>query len=181
MTFSQAFQYVCILLDVHLRMVRNAFSLGRWVKVWVFFFPSFFSLLHFAFFFSFSFYFLFFWEVPGPHARGRGGGVVGVLEYCYLPLVVYLNHICADINSRFISKGPIHKQMTQLASISNENNGSGSRSGKRSRSHAHPNYIINLCCPQSWYELIFEPSKTSVKFKVTFLFHMTFCYYLLRL
>lgn len=75
-----------------------------------------------------------------------------------------------DINSRYICKGPIHKLMNQLAACfefpDSWKGDNESRKGKRNRSEACPAYILNLCCPQSFYDLIFEPSKTDVVFKV---------------
>ncbi|KAK2657642.1 hypothetical protein Ddye_010694 [Dipteronia dyeriana] len=73
------------------------------------------------------------------------------------------------INSRYICKGPIHKLMNQLAAgfecLDSWKVNSGSRKGKRNRSQAYPAYILNLSCPQSLYDLTFEPSKTYVVFK----------------
>ncbi|CAL5371396.1 unnamed protein product [Camellia sinensis] len=39
------------------------------------------------------------------------------------------------------------------------------QNGKRSRSQTYETYILNLSCPRSWYDITFEPSKTSVEFK----------------
>ncbi|KAK4261994.1 hypothetical protein QN277_027613 [Acacia crassicarpa] len=73
------------------------------------------------------------------------------------------------INSQFISKGPIHKLLSQLAvrfeHLDSQNAGDKFQNKKRSRSQAYPAYILNLLCPRSLYDLTFEPSKTSVQFK----------------
>lgn len=73
------------------------------------------------------------------------------------------------INSRFVCKGPIHKLLNQLATrfecLDSWAVNDGSQNRKRSRSQAYPAYILNLCCPQSLYDLTFEPSKTYVEFK----------------
>ncbi|KAJ8771069.1 hypothetical protein K2173_023394 [Erythroxylum novogranatense] len=71
------------------------------------------------------------------------------------------------INSRFVCKGPIHKLLNELAARFEhlDKCRSLSQKGKRSRPHAFPSYIVNLCCPSSLYDLIFEPSKTYVEFK----------------
>ncbi|KAI9109641.1 hypothetical protein K1719_019271 [Acacia pycnantha] len=73
------------------------------------------------------------------------------------------------INSQFISKGPIHKLLSQLAvrfeHLDSQNAGDKFQNKKRSRSLAYPAYILNLLCPRSLYDLTFEPSKTSVQFK----------------
>ncbi|CAL5361302.1 unnamed protein product [Camellia sinensis] len=39
------------------------------------------------------------------------------------------------------------------------------QNGKQSRSQPYETYILNLSCPRSWYDITFEPSKTSVEFK----------------
>ncbi|KAF3440880.1 hypothetical protein FNV43_RR19166 [Rhamnella rubrinervis] len=41
----------------------------------------------------------------------------------------------------------------------------GSQNKKRKRPQSYPAFILNLCCPQSLYDLTFEPSKTYVTFK----------------
>ncbi|XP_054825799.1 DNA mismatch repair protein MLH3 [Prosopis cineraria] len=73
------------------------------------------------------------------------------------------------INSQFISKGPIHKLLSQLAvrfeHQDSQNAGDKFQNKKRSRSQAYPAYILNLLCPRSLYDLTFEPSKTSVQFR----------------
>ena len=79
-------------------------------------------------------------------------------------------YIVADINSRFVCKGPIHKLLNQLATrfecLDSWAVNDGSQNRKRSRSQAYPAYILNLICPRSLYDLTFEPSKTYVEFKV---------------
>lgn len=73
------------------------------------------------------------------------------------------------INSRFICKGPIHKLLNQLASsFECWDPGTAvceSHGRKRSRPQAFPAYVLNLSCPQSFYDLNFEPAKTYVEFK----------------
>ncbi|XP_048334561.2 DNA mismatch repair protein MLH3 [Ziziphus jujuba] len=73
------------------------------------------------------------------------------------------------INSQFVCKGPIHKLLNQLATrfeCSDQVRAvSRSQNKKRSRSQAYPAFILNICCPRSFYDLTFEPSKTYVEFK----------------
>lgn len=69
-----------------------------------------------------------------------------------------------DINSRLISKGPVHKLVNQIASIPRAND--GPRHGKRSRGSSGVAFLLNLSCPCSHYDLTFEPSKTYAEFKV---------------
>ncbi|KAK4347571.1 hypothetical protein RND71_033910 [Anisodus tanguticus] len=66
-----------------------------------------------------------------------------------------------DINSRFVSKGQIHKLLNNIA-MSFE---SASDIEQRSRSQIYPLFLLNLNCPRSFYDLTLEPSKTSVEFK----------------
>ncbi|XP_055803099.1 DNA mismatch repair protein MLH3-like isoform X3 [Solanum dulcamara] len=73
---------------------------------------------------------------------------VKVLQYFY-------------INSRFVSKGPIHKLLNNIA-MSFE---SASNIEKHNRSQIYPLFLLNLNCPRSLYDLTLEPSKTSVEFK----------------
>ncbi|XP_006340851.1 DNA mismatch repair protein MLH3 isoform X5 [Solanum tuberosum] len=73
---------------------------------------------------------------------------VKVLQYFY-------------INSRFVSKGPIHKLLNNAAMSF----GSASDIEKRSRSQIYPLFMLNLNCPRSFYDFTLEPSKTSVEFK----------------
>ncbi|GAB2282899.1 hypothetical protein Dimus_017434 [Dionaea muscipula] len=68
------------------------------------------------------------------------------------------------INSRVVGKGPIHKILNHLANTFWDQL-NGDNIGKRSRLQACPVYILNLICPRSFYDLIFEPSGTSVEFK----------------
>ncbi|CAI9272212.1 unnamed protein product [Lactuca saligna] len=70
------------------------------------------------------------------------------------------------INSRYISRGPIHKLLNQLATDSELLKGDiRSECGKRSRCHACLTYILNLTCPRAHYDLSFEPTKTCAEFK----------------
>ncbi|XP_052196346.1 DNA mismatch repair protein MLH3 isoform X7 [Diospyros lotus] len=73
------------------------------------------------------------------------------------------------INSRYIFKCPIHKLLNQLAAGSNfldmQKAKVGSQNSKRSRSQTDVTFILDLSCPRSWYDLTFEPSKTSVEFR----------------
>ncbi|XP_023634478.1 DNA mismatch repair protein MLH3 [Capsella rubella] len=73
------------------------------------------------------------------------------------------------INSRFISKGPIHKLLYNLAA-SFENTDSWKppdelQTGRRNRLQSNPGYILCITCPRHLYEFSFEPSKTHVEFK----------------
>ena len=89
--------------------------------------------------------------------------------------ILFLTLTLADINSRFVCKGPIHKLLNQLVnSFQFWDPGKaidGSKNGKRSRPKAFTAYVLNLSCPQTFYDLTFESSKTYVEFKVTFLFY----------
>ncbi|KAI3794330.1 hypothetical protein L1987_36959 [Smallanthus sonchifolius] len=73
------------------------------------------------------------------------------------------------INSRYISRGPIHKLLSQLAAMHDCSDllkaDIRSHCGKRSRFQASPTYILNLTCPRAYYDLSFEPTKTCVEFK----------------
>ncbi|XP_057469421.1 DNA mismatch repair protein MLH3 isoform X2 [Actinidia eriantha] len=73
------------------------------------------------------------------------------------------------INSRYMCKGPIHKLLNELAvrfnSLDLQKANVGSQNVKPNKSQTHATYILNLCCPRSWYDITFEPSKTSVDFK----------------
>ncbi|XP_027770217.1 DNA mismatch repair protein MLH3 isoform X1 [Solanum pennellii] len=73
---------------------------------------------------------------------------VKVLQYFY-------------INSRFVSKGPIHKLLNNTAMSFDR----ASDIEKRSRSQIYPLFMLNLNCPRSFYDFTLEPSKTSVEFK----------------
>ncbi|XP_070024073.1 DNA mismatch repair protein MLH3 isoform X1 [Nicotiana sylvestris] len=65
------------------------------------------------------------------------------------------------INLRFVSKGPIHKLLNNLA-MSFDN---ASDVERRSSSQMYPLFLLNLNCPRSFYDLTLEPSKASVEFK----------------
>ncbi|XP_076906812.1 DNA mismatch repair protein MLH3-like [Bidens hawaiensis] len=73
------------------------------------------------------------------------------------------------INSRCISRGPIHKLLSQLAAMHECSDllkaDIRSQCGKRSRVQTSPTYILNLACPRAHYDLSFEPAKTCVEFK----------------
>ncbi|KAI4325764.1 hypothetical protein MLD38_031134 [Melastoma candidum] len=73
------------------------------------------------------------------------------------------------INARPISKGRIHKLVNQVASMFDCEEISvasdGFPQGKRSRTSSGISFFLNLRCPRSWYDLIFEPLKTNVEFK----------------
>ena len=88
--------------------------------------------------------------------------------------ILSLTLTLADINLRFVCKGPIHKLLNQLASTFEIWDPckaiDGSQNRKRSRPQAFAAYVLNLSCPRIFYDLTFEPSKTYVEFKVTFLF-----------
>ncbi|KZV47150.1 hypothetical protein F511_16992 [Dorcoceras hygrometricum] len=76
----------------------------------------------------------------------------------------------ADINSRFVCKGPIHKLLNQLATkfdvLNSSNSSAGSQSVKRSKGQMGPVFILNLNCPRSYYDIVVsEQSRTSVEFK----------------
>ncbi|RDX87164.1 DNA mismatch repair protein MLH3, partial [Mucuna pruriens] len=74
-----------------------------------------------------------------------------------------------DVNSQFVCKGPIHKLLSQLAirfeHLNSWNTDNEFQNKKRTRSQPCPAYLLNLSCPRSLYDLVFEPSKTYVKFK----------------
>ncbi|KAG5586241.1 hypothetical protein H5410_046675 [Solanum commersonii] len=67
----------------------------------------------------------------------------------------------ANINSRLVSKGPIHKLLNNIAMSFD----SASDIEKQNRSQIYPLFLLNLNCPRSLYDLTLEPSKTSVEFK----------------
>lgn len=75
-----------------------------------------------------------------------------------------------DINSRFVSKGPIHKLLNNFAASFDSTDDwkptDGLQTGRRSRIQPCPGYILCITCPRHLYELSFEPSKTNVEFKV---------------
>ncbi|KAK6924577.1 MutL, C-terminal, dimerization [Dillenia turbinata] len=74
-----------------------------------------------------------------------------------------------NINSRFVSKGPIHKMLNHLADrmwdLDSLKVDPMPLKGKRSRVQACLTYFLNLSCPKSLYELTFEPLKATVVFK----------------
>ncbi|KAG8057679.1 hypothetical protein GUJ93_ZPchr0002g25748 [Zizania palustris] len=72
------------------------------------------------------------------------------------------------INSRFVSKSPMHNMLNNLAAsfqsfVRSEEIDVQSR--KRQKNDVYPAYLLNLCCPRSSYDLHFEPSQTIVEFK----------------
>ncbi|KAJ0240725.1 DNA mismatch repair protein MLH3 [Hirschfeldia incana] len=73
------------------------------------------------------------------------------------------------INSRFISKGPIHKLLNNFAASFDSTDDwkptDGLHTGRRSRIQPCPGYILCITCPRHLYEFSFEPSKTNVEFK----------------
>ncbi|XP_010446913.1 PREDICTED: DNA mismatch repair protein MLH3-like isoform X1 [Camelina sativa] len=73
------------------------------------------------------------------------------------------------INSRFISKGPIHKLLNNLAAsfecTDDWKPTDGLQTGRRNRLQSNPGYILCITCPRHLYEFSFEPSKTHVEFK----------------
>ncbi|KAM1933300.1 hypothetical protein ACFX15_017625 [Malus domestica] len=83
--------------------------------------------------------------------------------------ILFLILTLADINSRFVCRGPIHKLLNQLAnSFEFWDPGKaidGSKNRKQSRPKAFTAYVLNLSCPRTFYDLTFESSKTYVEFK----------------
>lgn len=73
------------------------------------------------------------------------------------------------ISSRYISRGPLHKLLNQMATMHSSSDllkaDIRSQGGKRNRCQASPTYILNLSCPRAQYDLSFEPTKTCVEFK----------------
>uniref|UniRef100_A0ACD5YCS6 Uncharacterized protein n=1 Tax=Avena sativa TaxID=4498 RepID=A0ACD5YCS6_AVESA len=74
------------------------------------------------------------------------------------------------INSRFVSRNPIHNMLNNLAasfqsSTMRTNEEIDGQSRKRQKTDVYPAYLLNFCCPRSSYDLHFEPSKTIVEFK----------------
>nr|XP_043633823.1 DNA mismatch repair protein MLH3 [Erigeron canadensis] len=93
---------------------------------------------------------------------------------------------CFYINSRYISKGPIHKLLNQLAATHSCSHllkaDIGPQCGKRIRCQASSTYILNLTCPRAQYDLSFEPAKTCATFKdwdlvVTFIKKAVSCFW----
>ncbi|CAM0953083.1 unnamed protein product [Alopecurus aequalis] len=90
------------------------------------------------------------------------------------------------INSRFVSRNPIHNILNNLAasfqsSIMRTNEEFDGQSRKRHKTDIYPAYLLNFCCPRSSYDLHFEPSKTIVEFKdwqsILFFFEQTLTSY----
>lgn len=90
------------------------------------------------------------------------------------------------INSRFVSRSPIHNILNNLAasfqlSIMRTNEEMDGQSRKRQKTDVYPAYLLNFCCPRSSYDLHFEPSKTIVEFKdwqsILFFFEQTIANY----
>ncbi|CAN6541392.1 unnamed protein product [Malus baccata var. baccata] len=83
--------------------------------------------------------------------------------------ILFLILTLADINLRFVCRGPIHKLLNQLASsFEFWDPGKaidGSKNRKQSRPKAFTAYVLNLSCPRTFYDLTFESSKTYVEFK----------------
>ncbi|CAN8327809.1 unnamed protein product [Cochlearia groenlandica] len=75
----------------------------------------------------------------------------------------------SDINSRFVSKGPIHKMLSNTAAsfeCKDEWKPTDSlQTGRRNRIQSNPGYFLCITCPPQLYEFSFEPSKTNVEFK----------------
>nr|VDC84217.1 unnamed protein product [Brassica rapa] len=73
------------------------------------------------------------------------------------------------INSRFVSKGPIHKLLNNFAASFDCTDDwkltDGLQTGRRNRLQSNPGYILCITCPRHLYEFSFEPSKTNVEFK----------------
>ncbi|XP_024005255.1 DNA mismatch repair protein MLH3 [Eutrema salsugineum] len=73
------------------------------------------------------------------------------------------------INLRFVSKGPIHKLLNNLAAgfecTDDWKPTDGLQTGRRNRLQSSPGYILCITCPRHLYEFSFEPSKTNVEFK----------------
>lgn len=95
--------------------------------------------------------------------------------YFALPFFKYLSWrhplLLKDINSRFVSRSPIHNILNSLAasaqsSITRTNEEIDIQSRKRQKTDVYPAFLLNFFCPRSSYDLHFEPSKTIVEFKV---------------
>ncbi|XP_042378547.1 DNA mismatch repair protein MLH3-like isoform X6 [Zingiber officinale] len=74
------------------------------------------------------------------------------------------------VNLRFVSKGPIHNLLNNLASTVMCSSALHSvdhllQGRKKRKIQANPAFILNLHCPFSLYGIHFEPSKTIVEFK----------------
>lgn len=90
------------------------------------------------------------------------------------------------INSRFVSRSPIHNILNSLAasaqsSITRTNEEIDIQSRKRQKTDVYPAFLLNFFCPRSSYDLHFEPSKTIVEFKdwesILFFFEQTITNY----
>ena len=67
----------------------------------------------------------------------------------------------ADINRRFVDKTPLHKA---LKARFQQAHGAARSAGRANK--AQPLFVLNLSCPRALYEASFEPSKSTVEFKV---------------
>ncbi|KAH7848391.1 hypothetical protein Vadar_002232 [Vaccinium darrowii] len=113
------------------------------------------------------------------HELSVSDGVIKLLGYMSTPFdtssVKVLQYVCIHEVAKlilfkvYISKGPVHKLLNQLATrfndVDQQKNNIGSHNAKRIRSQTSTIYILNLICPRSWYDITFEPSNTSVEFK----------------
>ncbi|VAI20910.1 unnamed protein product [Triticum turgidum subsp. durum] len=90
------------------------------------------------------------------------------------------------INSRFVSRSPIHNILNSLAasfqsSITRTIEETDIQSRKRQKTNVYPAFLLNFFCPRSSYDLHFEPSKTIVEFKdwqsILFFFEQTITNY----
>ncbi|KAE8781957.1 mutL-like protein 3 [Hordeum vulgare] len=90
------------------------------------------------------------------------------------------------INSRFVSKSPIHNILNSLAasfqsSVTRTIEEVDIQSRKRQKTDVYPAFLLNFFCPRSSYDLHFEPSKTIVEFKdwqsILFFFEQTITNY----
>ncbi|GER51106.1 MutL DNA mismatch repair protein [Striga asiatica] len=89
-------------------------------------------------------------------------------EFYYLYFLI----VNADINSRFVSKGPIHTLVNQLAAQFDLLNACqttvSSNCKKQNKYKMCPMFILNLHCPRSYYDIT-TPGRNSVEFKVVIL------------
>ncbi|KAK4409519.1 DNA mismatch repair protein MLH3 [Sesamum angolense] len=81
-----------------------------------------------------------------------------------------IQYAYADINSRFICKGPIHKLVNNLAAKFDLSScwqpANSYQNKKRNKYDLSPTFILNLHCPRSYYDIVAsEQSRTSVEFK----------------
>ncbi|KAL0304778.1 UNVERIFIED_CONTAM: DNA mismatch repair protein MLH3 [Sesamum angustifolium] len=81
-----------------------------------------------------------------------------------------IQYAYADINSRFICKGPIHKLVNNLAAKFDLSScwqpANSYQNKKRNKYDLSPTFILNLHCPRSYYDIVAsERSRTSVEFK----------------